>query len=282
MLAHSALAGGGSRPKDGSREWDPNRSNDCSYACKEIPPDRVVLKEFRPGTQDTLDSSRFRVVAWNLYKGRMKNFRNEFLTFTKGADLILTSEVIDTDPIKPTFLAIQEMGWAFATTFLMKDNVATGVAIGAKARAEEVRFSRTDDLEPFVKSPKTTIMATYGIPGSSERLLALSIHGINWDGDDAIVRQLEKVVPAIQAHQGPVVFAGDFNTKNDNRVELSKQTLARAGLRYVPLENAPTEKKLDIAFVRELTVHRAKLVYDYVDTASDHPAIDLDLSYEGK
>lgn len=279
QLSAAQILAGGAAPPDG--RWDPTKPNKCSFACKEIPPDSQVLRHFSDGTQDTIDGSHFRVVAWNLYKGRMKNFRPDFLKLMGGADVIMASEATDGDLVKPVFTSLQGFGWDFATSFLMKANVATGVAIGSKAKVQEVQFSRTDDLEPYVKSPKAIVMGTYGIPGTDERLLVVSIHGINWNDDQALGRQLTKVLPVLQAHKGPVVFAGDFNTKNQIRLELSKEVLGKAGLTRVNWENPESGKQLDDAFTRGLTVHHARLVQDYVGDGSDHPAIDLDVSYVG-
>lgn len=279
--ASFSFAGGSSKPRN-DKEWDPNQWNDCSYGCKKIPPDSQVLKKFSTGSQENLDSNRFRVLAWNLYKGRKPNFRQAFLKLTQDADVILTSESVDSDPVQSSKLSIQGMGWDFATNFLMKDNVGTGVSVGSRAVARDVRFSRTDDLEPFVKSPKAIIMATFGIPGFQQRLLAISIHGINWDDDEALGRQLRKILPELKKHKGPIVFAGDYNTKNQIRVDIAKQVLGEAGLKRVSWDNPTQGKQLDDAFVRGVEVHSARLIHDYVDDGSDHPAIDLDMTYHGK
>lgn len=244
---------GAAKPKASSRasaSWDSSKGNSCSFACKEVPTDSKVLIHMKDGTQDEIDGAQFRVVAWNLYKGRMPNFKPDFFKIMDGVDVILTSEATDDDRVAPVFTAMQGYGWNFATSFLMKKNAATGVAIGSKARAENVQFSRTDDLEPGVNSPKAIIMATYGIPGTDERLLAVSIHGINFNSDAALGRQLEKVLPVLKAHKGPIVFAGDFNTKNDARVEIAKKVLSQAGLTRVPWENPRSGKQLDDAFTR--------------------------------
>jgi endonuclease/exonuclease/phosphatase (EEP) superfamily protein YafD len=84
-----------------------------------------------------------------------------------------------------------------------------------------------------------------------------------------------KPLKELQRHNGPIIFAGDFNTKNPSRVALTKRILAKAGLKQAPWENPTKKKQLDDAFTRGVTVKRARLIHDYVDKGSDHPAIEL-------
>lgn len=58
----------------------------------------------------------------------------------------------------------------------------------------------------------------------------------------------------IRAHQGPVLFAGDFNTKNDERVEVLARMLAEVGLASVTWDNPLQGKQLDQAYARGLKV----------------------------
>lgn len=249
----------------------------CSYACKRIPEANQVLHFAGHSTLTTLSSTRLNVLVWNIYKGRMQDFRHDFSLLAKSRDLILLSEATTGEPITSTLQQLPGAAWQLAAGFEMKDQIATGTALVSKVDAYNVHYYRTTDVEPLVKSPKAMIVAEYLIPGSSQSLLAVSIHGINWSGDEALVRQLNMILPELKSHQGPILFAGDFNIKNSNRLEITKQILGQAGLTRVPWENPNSKKQLDDAFVRGLSVKRARLINDYVGTASDHPAIDLQL-----
>ena len=187
----------------------------------------------------------------------------------------MLSEATTGSPVSDSFKAITGWEWHLAASFNMKNNIAAGTVLGSAARPSNVHYYRTKDIEPFVKSPKATVLAYYVIPGSAKKLLAISIHGINWDGDEALERQLNMILPEINAHNGPVVFAGDFNTKNASRVALTKRILATAGLKQVPWENPLKKKQLDDVFTRGMSIKRARLVHDWNDKGSDHPAIDL-------
>lgn len=251
------------------------RYGSCSFLCDNIPDDAHVMHSMGQASLPTLNSTKLSILSWNIYKGRKPEYRKAFAAMAKGRDLIMLSEATTGSPVSDSFKAITGWEWHLAASFNMKNDIAAGTVLGSAARPSNVHYYRTKDIEPFVKSPKATILAYYAIPGSAKKLLAISIHGINWDGDEALERQLNMILPEIKAHNGPVVFAGDFNTKNPSRVALTKRILATAGLKQVPWENPIKKKQLDDAYTRGISVKRARLVHDYIDKGSDHPAIDL-------
>ncbi|AZZ35307.1 hypothetical protein CIK05_00315 [Bdellovibrio sp. qaytius] len=248
----------------------------CSYLCDNIPDDAHVLHSMGQASLPTLNSTKLSVLAWNLYKGRKSDFKKDFAILAKNRDLVMLSEATTGSPVSDA-MNMPGYEWHLAASFNMKNNIAAGVALGSQARPSDVHYYRTKDVEPYVNSPKALILAKYAIPGSSKKLLAISIHGINWSGDDALGRQLNMVLPDLKAHDGPIIFAGDFNTKNASRVALMIKILAQAGLKRVNWENPTPKKQLDDAFTRGISVKRARLINDYVGTGSDHPAIDLQL-----
>lgn len=246
----------------------------CSFLCESIPENSRVMRSMGQASLPTLNSTKLSVLAWNIYKGRKSQYLKSFTALAKNRDLIMLSEATTGSPVSDSF-KMPGYEWHLAASFDMKNNIGAGTALGSQARPSNVHFYRTKDIEPFVKSPKATVLASYAIPGSAKKLLAISIHGINWDGDEALERQLNMILPELKAHNGPIIFAGDFNTKNPSRVALTKRILGSAGLKQVPWENPMKKKQLDDAFTRGMSVKRARLIHDYVDTGSDHPAIDL-------
>lgn len=151
--------------------------------------------------------------------------------------------------------------------------------MGSYAQVINPGFYRTQDVEPFVKSPKTIAKVEYALPGTNKKLMVLNIHGINWSGDDALERQLQMTVADLKNHDGPVVFAGDFNIKNSTRLQVAKDVLAAAGLERVTWINPENGEQRNDAFTRGLRVHQAKLINDVIDSGSDHPAIELDVEF---
>ena len=250
---------------------------DCRFSCKGIPSEEDSLLSFGAAKMPTLPEGKIKILAWNLYKGEKKYFSEQFPIVSKGRDIILLSEVVTGAPVEPAMTKIADFGWNFGASFEMKNQVLTGTAVGSNVVALNPHIYRTKLVEPIIKTPKTITAAEFALPGTRDTLLVLSIHGINMAGDDALISQLEPLVPELKSHLGPIVFAGDFNTKNPTRLKMATDLLATAGLRRVTWENAKPGKQLDDAFTRGLKV-RAKFIFDYVGTASDHPAIALEVT----
>lgn len=251
-----------------------NGYGSCSFLCESIPDDAHVMHSMGQASLPTLNSTKLSVLSWNIYKGRKSEYLKSFSTLSKGRDLIMLSEATTGSPVSDSFKTLKGWQWHLASSFNMKNNIAAGTVLGSAARPYNVHFYRTKDVEPFVKSPKATVLAYYAIPGSNKKLLAISIHGINWDGNEALERQINMMLPEIKSHNGPVIFAGDFNTKNAERVAILKRLLSSVGLKQVPWEN-PIKKQLDDAYTRGIAVKRARLINDFIDSGSDHPALDL-------
>ncbi len=251
----------------------------CNLECQEVP-SVPPLVEFGAPSESQLPSNRLKVIAWNLYKGKDPQFAEIFPHIARQQDVILLSEVVTADFMRHILLDFSGTAWHIGGSFIMEGGHVTGTAIGSKTRAHDVQVFRTSDLEPFVKTPKTITAGKYRLPNSTEEFLVLSIHGINWKGDAAIVRQVQDVMPLLEAHRGPILFAGDFNFKNKKRLQMVSDLLSPVGLRRVNWENPLQGKQLDDAFSRGMKVHRAYLLHDYVDLASDHPALMFDLEIQ--
>ena len=204
---------------ENSKTQDPNYG-DCAFACKEIPIASEVLKKIGKSKSTHLQSSRLKILAWNIYKGNESNFLRDFSRLAANKDIVLLSEAITADPVLSAMNAVSEYSWNFGVSFLMKKQVGTGTVVGSYAMPITVGFYRTIDVEPFVKSPKTITKVEYALPNTNKKLLVLSIHGINWSGDEALERQLQMTIADLKKHEGPVIFAGDFNIKNSTRLQM--------------------------------------------------------------
>lgn len=245
----------------------------CNFLCDRLPEEHEVTVYEGLGQDKLLNADSIKLLVWNIYKQRNKKFWSEFDRLASDKDLLILQE----NSLDSEFLENKssQFSMAHATNFFMKNSVRTGVSTFAKTDANWVESYVTSDLEPWVKSPKTIVASTYKMAGQSESLLVLNIHGINMKGDEALMRQLQ-AVEVLKAHRGPVIFAGDFNTKNSKRHKLTEDYLATYGLSKVEI---PMSKKkvLDLVFVRGLNVQFAEEV---LSKGSDHPALIVELSVE--
>ena len=251
----------------------------CNFLCFHVPgPDENIETTFGTPTQSKLPAS-FKVLVWNVYKGRKENWHEDFSRVAPSLDLALIQEIKLDDPMKEALLSMNGAEWVMGTSFFMKDMIRTGDGIGSRVKPVSSEVLRTPDLEPFVKSPKLTIFTEYPIENSTETLLVATLHAINFRKTEGMVHQVQQAQEVIRAHRGPVLYAGDFNTKNDSRLTVLDQMTSEVGLSRVPIEDEPESRKtpLDHAYIRGLKVNQARIVSELI--SSDHPAIELDLSY---
>jgi endonuclease/exonuclease/phosphatase (EEP) superfamily protein YafD len=120
-----------------------------------------------------------------------------------------------------------------------------------------------------------------GTPSGRHELLVANIHAINIRGEGAFRGQLSQLLKSLNEHSGPVLFAGDFNTWSDDRMDQLRRMTERAGL--VPVEFGEGRKSfmgnvLDHVFVRELQVVASRVRLDI--ESSDHSAMQMELRFE--
>jgi endonuclease/exonuclease/phosphatase (EEP) superfamily protein YafD len=61
--------------------------------------------------------------------------------------------------------------------------------------------------------------------GVDEELLVINIHGLNVTGQDEFERHLLLAMEQVGDHHGPIIFAGDFNTRTKKRLAFMRELL---------------------------------------------------------
>lgn len=223
------------------------------------------------------------VLVWNVKKGEKKFFDGEFSKFARKKDLFLIQEAYTGDYFLDSLKTKIGYHWDFGLsfTYLLYNNEATGNLIGSHAPPSWVQVLHTLDLEPLTATPKTTVFTRYRLRESDQELLVISMHGINFNGLGAFLRHLDQLSAVIAGHQGPVLLAGDFNTRTKERLQELREFAEALGLTEVDFINGElrmtavgTKNILDHAFVRGLSVRHAE-VFD--SNGSDHEPMVLKL-----
>jgi len=120
-----------------------------------IPEDSAVLATLGKNNNPyaTISSKTIKVFAWNIYKGRKDNWRNDFLKNSAGHDILLLQEAY----LDPAMISVFEHDtpyrFDFAASFLDYDGdniFPTGVAIGSLATPKEIAFLRSSGREPVI------------------------------------------------------------------------------------------------------------------------------------
>lgn len=232
-----------------------------------------------------LNPKSIKVLAWNIKKGQEKGLEIDLPRLAGDRDLVLISEGYMKPELNNLFESFKGFGWDVGVSFLYKKdhNYATGTMIGAKVNPSDVMITHTVDLEPFIQTPKAHTMAKYPIQGSDLEILVISVHGINMANHAAFVRHMDQAFHEIDQHDGPVLFAGDFNTRTKKRTQHLFQETLKRGFQSVDFINGHKRSKglggnfLDWSFVRGVKV---KNPYIHSVKSSDHQPMHFEMALD--
>lgn len=255
----------------------PDQHRQCNFACKSIPPEESALTQITTTTADQLPNENFHVVIWNIYKAKKANFSEKFNQILHKSHLILLQEYIDDDEMTQFINQNSNMEFYHAESFWLKDQIPTGVATGSYATALFVKNQQTKAVEPWVNSPKSNLITVYQTT-KNKKLMVINIHGLNRTSETDLEDQLKRTSTYIEHHIGPIIFAGDFNSRNNNRKKVVENFFKGFNFKLVEFANDPrtSRKRIDHIFYRGLNILNSKIEMD--TEASDHPILSMDAS----
>lgn len=174
------------------------------------------------------------IFDWNIYKGSLEGWDNDFLRLSAGKDIVLLQEA-SLDERMEEVLRQQNLYWNLNNAFLHKGN-ETGVLLASTIPSIASCGQRT--REPIVGVPKTILIARYAIKNSEEELLVANIHGINITlGTASYQKQFDDLETILQKHNGPLIVAGDFNNWSDGRSAIMTNLANRLSLQKLTFED---------------------------------------------
>ena len=145
--------------------------------------------------------------------------------------------------------------------YIPKDSARLGTAILSKYKIDSVLIEQSN-VRAFYNTGMSK-SATYAwIPLSSNKtLLVVSIHAINIVNTKTFEKHINQVYETIKTHQGPILFAGDFNTWNEKRYKKLGELFNPLGIKiteaykYAGGERLKWGKHpLDQVLTREITI----------------------------
>lgn len=243
----------------------------------------VTWGEARPGS---LPETSLDVLVWNVKKGDRGTFADEFRKYSQGKEVFLIQEAYTAQYFIDSLTELRDYQWDLGISFTYKlyNNHGTGNMIGAQVRPVWVKVEHTEDFEPLTGTPKTTAYAKYAVGSREETILVISIHGINFKNFNAFSRHMNQVRKHIEAHTGPVILAGDFNTRTKERYRETQIFAASLGLSEVTFKNdhlrmtaVGTKNFLDHAFVRGFSIRQAEV---HSSSGSDHKPMTMELDLQ--
>ena len=186
-----------------------------------------------------LGSDSFSILSWNTHKGSRAGFHTDLIDYSRNIDILLLQETALSEELK-SWLGASFNKWLLAVAF---ENQGTKVGIMAASKASSLSHCAFQEPEPLIVIPKMMLVSTYPLSGSDRRLLVVNVHMVNFTlSTEALRKQLAEVTDIIQKHDGPVIFAGDFNTWSRDRELLVSGTMSRLNLH--PVAFSPDNRSL--------------------------------------
>ncbi|MCL1137340.1 endonuclease/exonuclease/phosphatase family protein [Shewanella pneumatophori] len=260
------------------------------YDAAVIPPDDVLLTNEQGQSQVTqcitqttsapLDRhGNLDVTTWNLYKQQSDGWDQTLKQLVERTDLLLLQEAQLSDELK-SFVETQELYMLLARAFNFADEP---IGVMNLTRDKPLSSCVFRKAEPYINFPKSMLVSYYLLSDASQ-LLVVNIHSINFTfGIDEYLAQLSVVKQAMKDHQGPIVFAGDMNTWNDQRSAAIDELVKSAGLvEAIPENDSRTTffgHNLDHIFYRDLELVNAESI---ITASSDHNPVKAYFRLEKK
>ena len=230
---------------------------------------------------DSWGKSPLRLTIWNIFKGHGgEHFYNDFRLLIFQSDILLLQEALlsprSLQELSPNgFLGVH--GAAYERADKLRDGVMTLSRMELEANPQRILCKYP---EPLLKTLKTALVTLYSLGPGRPKLMVINIHATLIRTIKRAVEELDHLIAQLPCHEGPMIFAGDFNTFTPRYFKAVVLKLKQLGLRHVPIPEDPRRAvdHLDQLFVRHIRVKDI-----HVDTqvkSSDHFPIQALLEFE--
>ncbi len=208
-------------------------------------------------TGGELDSESIRLVNWNIQKGGDPRWTTDLTKLEGNPDLIILQEA----PLKSDawdFLS-SDQHHSFSPGYRTRHSL-TGVM--TVSNVKPLTQCNLVSVEPWIRSPKASLITEYGLSNSDETLLVVNIHAVNFTfGMHDFHKQFKQTFSVLNDHAGPILVSGDFNTWNWRRTDVLEELTDALGLEMLGYDEDHRKRfmgqALDHIYVRGLEVLEA-------------------------
>jgi len=220
----------------------------------------------------TLDiDGQLAVASWNIYKQQNSGWQTLLSQLASQNQLLLLQEVKLSDEFEQ-WQQQSHHQLAMVQAF-RQGETSLGVMNLSEVSARQSCGYLT--AEPLIQFPKSSLLSYFPL-SNGETLLVANLHSINFEyALDSYAQQLQQLLPALQAHKGPIIFGGDLNTWRQARLSMLAQITNTLGLKAViPVKDTRTTVMgypIDHLYYRGLTLESARVID--TETSDHHPLL---------
>ncbi|NOH98477.1 endonuclease/exonuclease/phosphatase family protein [Vibrio sp. 99-70-13A1] len=221
-------------------------------------------------------SNGLSILVWNIYKQNKENWQEALEELSEGRQLILLQEASMSEELK-NYISSREWGVSQVNAFEVFNTQAGVLNLSSVLPIKACAYTHE---EPWLQLPKSALWSLYQLSDGQE-LAVVNIHSVNFTfGTEDYFEQLDVLTSQLLVHQGPIIFAGDFNSWSEARFTVLRAALKKVGLQEVTFEpdnrtQFITGLPLDHVFYSGLEVQKTKAP---VSDASDHNPLQVTFS----
>jgi endonuclease/exonuclease/phosphatase (EEP) superfamily protein YafD len=216
-----------------------------------------------------LDSDSIRLVNWNVQRGGDIRWTTDLANLEVDPDLVVLQEV-PLNP-KPWGVPTADQYHSFSPGYRTRRSLTGVMTVSAAKPLTQCNFM---SREPWLRSPKATVITEYGLTNTDQTLLVVNIHAVNFTfGTHEFSKQFQQAFSVLNNHAGPILISGDFNTWHWRRSKVLKEMTDSLGLEMLDYDEDHRKRflgqPLDHIYVRGLEVLESTTLQ--VDSSDHNP-----------
>ena len=205
-------------------------------------------------TQDELDSGDIRLLNWNIKKGGDPQWKTDLASFEVDHDLMVFQEASLNSNAWGVVTADQYH--SFSPGYRTRRSLTGVMTVSAVEPLTQCNFV---NIEPWIRTPKASVITEYGLTVTDQTLLVVNIHAVNFTiGTRAFQEQIRQAQSVLENHIGPILLSGDFNTWRKRRFEILNEMTDSLGLEVLSFDEDHRKRlfghPLDHIYARGLEV----------------------------
>ncbi|MBC7465406.1 MAG: endonuclease/exonuclease/phosphatase family protein [Bdellovibrio sp.] len=230
-------------------------ADDSSVLCqqdqvRQLSFSRQVISRVKPSNEVSL-------VTWNAHKLEDKNFFFDLKKLSESSDLLMVQEAVHTTAWQAAFASHMPFAFSFNKSFCWDDK-ANGVMTASRIGLNNNLALLSPGTEPGSFTHKVTGYSQILVGGKVVHVI--NTHALNFNVGIAFEEQIDHLVKFMAQLQGPIIWAGDFNTWNPLRTDYLNEKAKTLGLSHVNPARDSRFLVLDHIYVRGFTAISAEVL----------------------
>lgn len=234
---------------------------DTSALCGTEPQRQISFSK----SAETRDYNEITLVTWNAHKFQDARYFYDLKKLAENSDILMVQEAMHSTAWQTAFASHFPMSFSFFKSFCNSDQKATGVMTASRGQLQQNRTLVSPWTEPVTFTPK---VSGYSQVVLNKQLIHLiNTHALNFNTGSDFEDQIDQIIQFISKLQGPLIWAGDFNTWSPWRKSYLYEKTRSAGLTHLIPQDDPRYLVLDHIYVRGLSPLKVEVLNH---DSSDH------------